>query len=291
MPVKSMTGFGQAEESTPSGNYRVEIRGVNNRFLDIQMRLPRSFATLEAQIKKLLSDSVSRGSVTFVMNWDRESAEGALTWDRDKVAQYVRIFNEIRDTHNLAGEVSLGNLIGFSDFIKTETVSHDDKTLWRHIKPVCEAAIENFQHSREREGGYLHKDLQKMLKALQADLKKIERLAPKRAKKYAADLKERIQQISDGVVDEQRLAVEVALMADRLDISEECARLHAHIGKFSETLDGQEPMGKRMGFILQEMNREANTIGAKANDTDIAHLSVALKEIIEKVREQIQNIE
>jgi uncharacterized protein (TIGR00255 family) len=286
-----MTGFGQAEGSTPSGNYRVEIRGVNNRFLDIQMRLPRSFAALEAKLKKLLTDTVSRGSITFVINWDRESSEGALTWDRDKVAQYVRIFNEIRDAHNLAGEASLSHLVGFSDFIKTETVSHEDAALWRHVKPLCETAIADYQASREREGVYLRRDLEKMLKTLTADLKKIEKRAPARLKRYAGDLRQRIRQINEGAIDEQRLAIEIALMADKLDIAEECARLHAHIGKFADTFESGKPMGKRMGFILQEMNREANTIGAKANDTDIAHLSVALKEAVEKMREQIQNIE
>lgn len=285
-----MTGFGLAEDTTPSGTYRVEIRGVNNRFLDIQIRQPRFTANLESKIKKELS-VVSRGSITLTISCDRETDSTRLTWDKSSVDNYVAIFKEVKDTYNLAGEITLSNLLNFSDFIKTESVTHNDDILWRHLRPVIKEAVREFQATRESEGALLVKDLKKILKEIARTVIKIEKRAPQRVTEYAESLKPRIEKLLESPPDPQRIATEVALFAERLDITEECTRLRAHIEKFSEDFTLDEPVGKRMGFLLQEMNREANTIGSKANDTEIAHWAVNLKENIEKIREQIQNIE
>ena len=205
MPVRSMTGFGQAEAQTPSGLYRVEIRAVNNRFLDIQLRHPKSLNSLEQKIKELITETISRGSVSVFIGCDKENEAGALSWD--------------------------------------------------------------------------------------AETADVEARAPARITEYAKTLTERVRKLLKDPPDEQRLAREIAMMADKLDISEECARLRSHIAAFVKVFDSGEPAGKRMNFLLQEMNREANTMGSKANDTAISHLSVTLKEDIEKIREQIQNIE
>ncbi len=285
-----MTGFGLAEDTTPSGTYRVEIRGVNNRFLDIQIRQPKFTAVLESKIKKELS-AISRGSITVIISCDRETDSTTLTWDKGSVDNYMRIFREVKDSYNLAGEVSLSNLLNFSDFIKTESVTYAEDTLWKHLRPVLGKAMGAFQESRESEGALLVKDLKKILKEITRTVQKVEKRAPQRVEEYAASLKPRIEKLLETPPDPSRIATEVALLAERLDITEECTRLRAHIEKFSEDFKLDEPVGKRMGFLLQEMNREANTIGSKANDTEIAHLSVSLKENIEKIREQIQNIE
>ncbi|MBD3393288.1 MAG: YicC family protein [Chitinivibrionales bacterium] len=291
MSLRSMTGFGQAENQTPSGGYRVEIRGVNNRYLDVQIRSPRAFANLDQRMKKTLSESISRGSVSLNISWTREDEDGGLTWDRNKVAAYVKIFREITSEHGLTGDISLGNLLGFSDLVKVESPEYPEETLWKHVKPALAAAVADFQRSREREGSYIVRDLKKMLKALSAALAKIEKRAPARLSSYSASLAKRIEGLAGGAVDASRVAAEVALMTDKLDISEECTRLKAHVEKFAADFASHGPAGKRMTFILQEMNREANTIASKANDTAIAHLSVSLKESIEKIREQVQNIE
>jgi len=287
-----MTGFGCAEKVTPSGTYHVEIRGVNNRFLDIQFRIPKSFASLEQKIKQVLAASISRGSLSVNISWDSKEGQTRLTWDRDKVADYIRIFKEIKKVHKLEGKVALSSLVGLSDFITAKDKEYDEATLWRHVKPVLEKAVAQFQRSRETEAAAIVRDMRAMTSKLRAALEEIQQKAPHRLAAYSASLKKKIEGLAgDTAVEPQRLATEVALMADRLDISEECTRLAAHIDKFTDDLNADDPAGKRMTFILQEMNREANTIGSKANDSDIAHLSVKMKELIEQIREQAQNIE
>jgi uncharacterized protein (TIGR00255 family) len=293
MPVRSMTGFGLAEAHTPSGSYRVEIRGVNNRFLDLQLRVPRIFSNLEQKIKKEISDSVSRGSVSVFISSDRENEPLRLTWDKNAVENYLRIFKEIKKTFSLAGDISLSDLLRVSDLIKMTPVQYDEKTLLKHINGPLKKALDSYRISREAEGAQTVKDLKKNIAEILKLLDQVEKRAPLRLREYSKELTGRINKLCTdvGKPDEVRLATEVALMADRLDVAEECARLRAHVIAFSKDFSSDEPVGKRMNFIMQEMNREANTIGSKANDTGISHLAISLKEIIEKLREQIQNIE
>ena len=291
MPLSSMTGFGQAEVSAPSGTYHVEIRSVNNRFLEIQTRMPRSFSNLEQKIKKLLSDKVARGSIAVYIVWKHGEKADVLKWDKTAVNSYITIFREIKKQYNLKQEVNLSNLLAFSDFIKKETAEYNDDTIWGHLKPALQAALKDFLASRKREGAYIVSDLRKMVKSISENLIKVERRAPVRLKKYTTDLKKKIKNFVGRDMDPSRMAMEIALIADKQDIAEECTRLAAHIEKLQANFNSSEPAGKRFGFILQEMNREANTIGSKANDIKISHLSVALKESIEKIREQVMNIE
>ena len=291
MPLRSMTGFGLAEGVTPSGTYRIEIRGVNNRFLEIQIRQPRFVINLEQQIRKEIGAFISRGSLTVIITCDREEESRKLSWDREAVDNYLRIFKEIKEKHKLAGEISLSQLFAFSDIVKADSVAFDDEVIWKHIKPVLLQALNAFQVTREKEAAFIIKELKQTLKGIEKTLRLIEKRAPARITEYAAALQERVQKLVTTEPDPARIALEIAIMADRLDISEEATRLHAHIAKFGEDFSSDEQVGKRLGFLLQEMNREANTIGSKANDTEIAHLSVKLKEDVEKIREQIQNIE
>jgi len=286
-----MTGFGLAEGVTPSGTYRIEIRGVNNRFLEIQIRQPRFVINLEQQIRKEIGAFISRGSLTVIITCDREEESRKLSWDREAVDNYLRIFKEIKEKHKLAGEISLSQLFAFSDIVKADSVAFDDEVIWKHIKPVLLQALNAFQVTREKEAAFIIKELKQTLKGIEKTLRLIEKRAPARITEYAAALQERVQKLVTTEPDPARIALEIAIMADRLDISEEATRLHAHIAKFGEDFSSDEQVGKRLGFLLQEMNREANTIGSKANDTEIAHLSVKLKEDVEKIREQIQNIE
>jgi uncharacterized protein (TIGR00255 family) len=291
MPIKSMTGFGLAEMSTPSGLYRVEIRGVNNRFFEIQIRLPRFAANLEQRIKKEISSVISRGSITVLISCDREETVSQLTWDKESVQSYVKIFNEIKDQFSIQEPLTLSHLLNFSDFIKSEAADFNEDMLWDHVLPVVQNALSAFQNARNNEGDYMVKDMAKVLDEISSTLAVIEKRAPERINEYAASLTEKVQKLIANPPDPLRMATEIALMADRLDISEECTRLRAHIQKFKQDFSADEPVGKRIGFLLQEMNREANTVGSKANDTEISHLSVKLKEYIEKIRELIQNIE
>jgi uncharacterized protein (TIGR00255 family) len=286
-----MTGFGLAEGASPSGTYRVEIRGVNNRFLELQIRLPKFAANLESRVKKEISSAISRGSVTVLISCDREDTESKLSWDKKTVDGYMKIFGEIQKAYKLEGKVTLNDLLNFSDFIKSESDGFDEDVLWKHLKPVLTESLEAFQKARETEAAMLVKDLKKLLKDITKSLQLVEKRAPVRIQEYAKVLTEKVQKLIDNPPDPLRMQTEIALFADRLDITEECTRLRAHIEKFSADFELDEPVGKRMGFLLQEMNREANTIGSKANDTEISHQSVKLKENIERIREQIQNIE
>jgi uncharacterized protein (TIGR00255 family) len=216
-----------------------------------------------------------------------------LTWDKVAVENYIHILKDIKKTFSLAGDIALSDLLRMSDLIKMTPVDYDDKTLQKHIGPLITKALENYGKSREVEGASTVKDLKKNLAEIVKVLDQVEKRAPQRLREYSRELSARIAKLltDAGRPDEQRLATEVALMADRLDVSEECVRLRAHVTAFSVDFTGDEPVGKRMNFIVQEMNREANTIGSKANDAIISHLSIKLKESIEKIREQIQNIE
>jgi uncharacterized protein (TIGR00255 family) len=291
MPLRSMTGFGLAEAVTPSGTYRVEIRGVNGRFLELQLRQPRFVNNLEPQIRKEIQAFISRGSLTIIITCDREEESKKLSYDKQAVEQYVRILREIKKKYKLDGNVSLEELVTFSDIIKADVSTFDDEMIWKHIRPAIAQALAAFQTTREKEAAFILKDLRQTLRGIEKTLRFIEKRAPVRQQEYAVALRERIEKLGATDAEPSRLAVEVAVLADKLDISEECTRLHAHIAKFDEDLGAHEPTGKRLGFLLQEMNREANTIGSKANDTEISHRSVTLKEEIEKIREQIQNIE
>lgn len=286
-----MTGFGLAEAATASGTYRVEIRGVNNRFFELQLRQPRFVNNLEQQVRKEIQSIITRGSLTAIITCDREEESRKLSYDKQAVQQYIRILREIKKKYALKGDVSLQELTAFSDIIKADTMAFDDEVIWKHIRPVLVKAIGAFQKTREKEAAFILKDLKQTLAGIEKNLRLIEKRAPVRMQAYAETLRERIAKLSSVEVDPARIAVEVAVLADKLDISEECTRLRAHLAKFDEDLQADEPAGKRLGFLLQEMNREANTIGSKANDTEIAHWSVSLKEDIEKIREQIQNIE
>jgi len=286
-----MTGFGLAEGLTPSGTYRIEIRGVNNRFLEIQVRQPKFTAGLEQQIKKEINSIISRGSVSVFITCDKEQEETTLTWDKASVDNYMAIFHEIQSTYNLDGKVTLSDLLNFSDFIKSESTTFEESVLWGHLGPVLADAIAAFQKAREAEGEYIINELKKIVEEINRTLEQVELRAPLRITEYAKNLSERIQKLIENPPDPLRMETEIALFADRLDITEECTRLHAHINKFYDDIKKDEPVGKSLGFLLQEMNREANTIGSKANDTEISHLSVKLKELIERIREQIQNIE
>ncbi|MBN2188756.1 MAG: YicC family protein [Chitinispirillaceae bacterium] len=291
MPLRSMTGFGLAEASTPSGTYRVEIRAVNNRFFELQLRQPRFVNNLEQQVRKEIQAVISRGSLNVIIACDRDEEQRTLSYDKQKIHQYVKILREIKKRYKLKDDVSLENLASLSDIIKADTAAFDDETAWKHIRPVLAKSLAAFQKTREKEGAFMLKDLKLTLAGIEKTLRLIENRAPVRLREYSKALQERISRLSSVEVDPARMAVETAVMADRLDISEECTRLRAHLAKFSDDLRAGEPAGKRLSFLLQEMNREANTIGSKANDTEISHLSVSLKEDIEKIREQIQNIE
>ena len=292
MAISSMTGYGRFEKETPSGEYRVEIKSVNNRFLDIQLRNSRILSSIDAKISEYLSKKIARGSVTVYINVKQAQSSEKLIVDDNAVNLYSKLLKDLKKKSGISGDIQISDLLKYADqLFKRESTKQSDATLWKHLKPVLDSALTEFMESKEREAAFILKDMKKFLKVISTSLKKIEKRAPIRQKQQMETTKKRIEALTSETLEPARIAMETAYLADKLDIAEECTRLNAHIEKMNLDLKSRKPVGKKLGFLLQEMNREANTIGSKANDINISHESVTLKENIEKIREQALNLE
>jgi uncharacterized protein (TIGR00255 family) len=296
--LRSMTGFGEAERTIEAGLLRVELKSVNHRNFNTTIRTPYGFDRYEPAIQGWLKEYASRGHLTISVSLDSSQAEGdeeGLELDLERAEQIRALLQHMAEELNLEGGITVDLMAGYRDLIRAPdrdraSVEVDPVDLEGVIRTACEALV----GMREREGAALAEDLEERLAAMSTHLAEVERLAPGRLDRERIRLREAIEALAgDAGVDEDRLVREIAHMADKWDVNEEIVRFRAHIDVFRETMgrESAEPVGKRLGFLVQEMLREANTIGSKANDTEIAHLSVALKEEIERVREQMENVE
>lgn len=288
-----MTGFGQSQSYTTWGNIVCEIKTVNNRFLEIKIRLPQALSATEADIRSFIAKNISRGSV-FVNVYFAENRAGknSVEWNRNAAQRYMTILKNIKKEYQLSGDITVDTFIAFPDIFSTNAAVAEQKVAWNSIKKSLAEAVNKVQKMRDAEGKKLCKDIQNHIGRCSVALGKIERRLPKRMREYQTKLKKQIEKLAGTIdVNNVRFATEIAIMSERLDISEECERFYSHIDQFRKSLEGKGAVGKRLNFLLQEMNREANTIGSKANDIEIVNQSIFLKEKIEIVREQIQNIE
>lgn len=291
MKIQSMTGFGWAEAEVTTGVYKIEIKTVNNRFLEVQFRMPRICNPLEKQMKTYLSEKLVRGSVSISINRDAPSSDLTVKYDNDLAGKYVAVLKSISKDFGLAGEPSVSDLSPFyRDFIEQELIEFTDEQLWADLEPVLASAVASLLNSREIEGEECRVALIDQLDLIQGGLDKIKVLAPTRLEKFKLKLSKLVEDLKGEGVDESRLAFETTIMADKLDIAEEIQRLTAHIDATRSLLCGEGEVGKRLSFLLQEMNREINTIGSKANDSDISGIVVDLKEAAERIREQSANL-
>jgi len=291
MSVQSMTGYGRFEQSFESGKYSAEIKSVNNRFAEIQVRLPRVFNPLELQIRKLLSDKLERGSINLNLNF--EAAQGAIAIDYDEklVEQYAVIFNKM--SQKIGGkkikDISLLSPF-FRDFIVSKPVEFSLEELTAEVIQVIENAISALIEERKREGADLAKFFVKSLDEILQNVEKVEKYAPQRIEKYKERLNTAVELLRKEGVDEQRITLEVVLMVEKFDITEEITRLKTHISATKNLIANENNVGKKLGFWLQEINREINTIGSKANDSSIAEIVVSMKDAAEQMREQSLNL-
>ncbi|MEJ2503580.1 MAG: YicC family protein [Gemmatimonadota bacterium] len=293
--IRSMTGFGDAEVSTEAGVLRAEIRTVNHRFFSANLRSPSALDRYEPKIREWLKEQLSRGHVNVTYRLEGEEGERgpALALDLDRARQYLALFREMGEELGVPGDVTLDLLARQADLVVREPVETVE-VAEDAVRSVTEAAAREVVAMREEEGRNLRKDLEERLAGIAAALETIERRAPARLVRERDRLRRAINELAvDAGVDEERLAREVALLADRWDVSEEVVRLRSHIDHFRGMLDADaaEPVGKRLSFLVQEMHREANTIGSKANDADIEHGVVTIKNEIERLREQVENVE
>jgi uncharacterized protein (TIGR00255 family) len=292
--IISMTGFGRGEATENGITATVEIKSLNSRYLDLSIRLPQRLQDKELILKELVQKTISRGKLNINVHvTESDSGEPHIKVDEVKVKAYARILREVQEAAGIEGSLNVRNITGFGDVFITQ---EDDEEIlekkWSVALKALNSAVENLIAMRTQEGNQLKNDLIERIENIEANLKDIEKVTNGRVEEIRNKLRERIQQLFDDEnFDRERLETEVAVIADKMDITEEIVRMRAHLKFFIEAIEQAEPAGRRLNFLTQEMNRELNTIGSKANDSEIAHHVVRSKETLEQIREQVQNVE
>lgn len=289
-----MTGYGRSEQHNGHFTCRAEIRSVNNRFIEINIRLPKYLAALELPIKKLIKSKCARGSFDLFLNLEKNddsSADLEVKPNLGMASQYFKAFKQIKEELGLAGEIPIEALLDMKDIIKMEPPTVDESQESMILETVA-AALSSLIEMRREEGENLQTDLAGRLKGIRQLTESIRERQPVVLKEYRSRLQEKIKTLTEGIeLDETRLAQETALLADRCDISEEITRLGSHLEQFNNLFQKEGALGRKLEFITQEINRETNTIGSKSVDYQISQDVIEIKSLLEKIREQLQNIE
>jgi len=296
--LKSMTAFGRARGLSASGTKDItaELKSVNSRFLDCSVRLPRTYSFLEEKVKAYLTQrGIVRGKIEVYIGVDILAQDGTkITLDRELTASYLDALRTLRDEFGLTDDISVMSVAANRDLFLVTKEESDLEEDWNDVRTVLGQAVDSFLAMREREGENLCTDILAKAEKIRECAAKVKVLSETDIDRYREKLDTRIRQLLGDYaiqIDEQRILTEVAIFADRAAIDEELVRLDSHFSALKEMLSSPEPAGRRLDFLMQEMNRETNTIGSKANNTEIAHLVVEMKNELEKIREQIQNIE
>ncbi|HYM80837.1 MAG TPA: YicC/YloC family endoribonuclease [Candidatus Limnocylindria bacterium] len=291
--IRSMTGYGSAELERDGQRLAAEIRSVNHRFCEVTIRAPKLVSLFEDQIRQLISDRFSRGKFNLSITWSGAGDAGEVLKINEVVAdRYVKLLEQLRTRYRLDSGLDLRTLAALPDVFSWEHSALSDEETWTLVKTVIEKACDNMSTMKAREGDALAHDLGGRLTLLRRQLDHVVERAPLRPAEAKERLMTRLKPLlGDIEMDPIRIAQELALMADRLDCTEECVRLAAHIDQFRALVEGPEMAGRKLNFLLQEMNREANTIGSKCNDIEIARAVIIIKEELERLREQVQNVE
>ncbi len=288
-----MTGFGKGEASSKGVTFTVELRSVNNRFLEISSRVPKTISQRENEIKDIVRSKIARGKIS--LNAGRENGNDenrAISIDKKRAKEIYSILEELRKSTKIKEPVTIEHLLHFSEIFETKEVE-EDETEWKVFQQALTKAVNALKTMREKEGAELARDSKERVQKINKHIDMVEQLSKKRIPEERKRLLERVAQLVDdkSVISNQRLELEIALLSEKLDVTEECVRFRSHNKFFLEALQSKESEGRKLNFLIQEMNREANTIGSKCNDVEIAHIVVGIKEELEKIREQLQNIE
>ena len=291
--ISSMTGYGAGESDRAGVRTVAELRSVNGRFCDIAVRLPRSLGSLEGRVRAYVQEHVTRGNVSVSIRCDDgETGAHGVRIDVEAGKKYCDALRNLKEQLGVSGDVSLDMVASFPGLVTPENEEVDPAERWTGMEAALVKALAAFKDMKRSEGRALETDLRTRIEAILAILRAIEGRAPDRVIEYRERLNNRLVDLLDEPrVDPQRVAAEITLLAERIDVTEECVRLKAHCDAFMEALDADGSPGRRLNFLIQEMNREINTIGSKGNDTEISHSVIQAKEELEKVREQVQNIE
>lgn len=292
MPL-SMTGFGRGEYADPQHRTKVEIRSVNHRYLDLSVHISRAYQAIEDRVRARLTERLSRGKVDIFVGIERSSEIARkVQLDAGLADGYVEALNGLKERYAIPDPITLDILVRLPDVVRPMDSDEDVETLWRSVQPALDAAIVGLVDMRRREGQALADDIAARLDRVAAVTEEMSQRAPVVVEAYRVRLIKRIAELaSDIAVEPARLATEVAIFADRSNINEELTRLGSHVSQARGLLRSDEPVGRRYDFLVQEMNREANTIGSKANDLELARSVIEVKSELEKIREQIQNLE
>ncbi|MCX7904353.1 MAG: YicC family protein [Caloramator sp.] len=291
--IKSMTGYGRGECEENNRRFVIEIKSVNNRYLDINIRLPKHLIALEDNIRKYISAKVSRGKIDVFVNQDKFSDDDIkVVLDEQVASYYYNVYTELKKKFNLEEEITLSLLAKAPDVIIIEKNDEDIETVWETMKKALDEALAVFIDMRTKEGLKLKQDILERCAIINQKVDLIEKRSPGIIDEYREKIKIRVSEfLKDVAIDEAKLLNEVAFFADKINIDEEITRLKSHIEQLRATLETDEAVGRKLDFLIQEMNRETNTIGSKANDLYIANLVIDIKSELEKIREQVQNIE
>ena len=291
--IKSMTGFGRCEVADEKRKFTVELKSVNHRYLDVNIKMPKKLNFFESTIRNLLKEYIERGKVdVYIIYEDYTEDNYTLRYNSALAAEYLGYLNSMAEEFHLDNDIRVSTLSRYPDVLVMEEQDIDEKELWSGLEKALRGACEQFVESRVKEGEALRNDLLDKLDAMLSDVDFIEERSPQIMKEYRMRLEEKIQEIlGDRQIDDSRIATEVTIYADKVCVDEETVRLRSHIMTTKDTLIAGGSIGRKLDFIAQEMNREANTILSKANNIEISDVGINLKTSIEKVREQIQNIE
>lgn len=290
--MKSMTGYGRFEASVLGRTCTIEARCVNGRYLEVGTKLPKEWSDKELLIRELAREYVTRGSLSLYIRADESAALANVSLNTAVASSYVASLRALQQELGIAGDVTLDHLVAYSGIFQPAQPDAEAVDAWPELKIAIAGALEALNAMRAKEGAQLAMDFLHRIEIMEKTLKTIEERSIARIPLERERLRERVRQlVDDAILDEQRLQLEIVLLSDKLDVSEECVRLRSHIKFFRENLAEGVGVGRKLNFLLQEMNREVNTIGSKSNDAEIARMVVGMKEELERIREQVQNIE
>lgn len=291
--IKSMTGFGRAQETIDGMSISVEIKSVNHRYFDFTSRVPRSYGFLEEKLKTYIQSKVSRGKIECYVGIEALETDDCVVCVNHSLASgYIAALKEISEKYNLEDDITVSSVAKYHDIFSIHKSEADEERIWAAVKCVLDKAVDSFVSMREKEGEKLKDDILSRCDTILSLVSFIEERSPETVKEYNAKLYDKMKAVlEDAQVDEQRILLEAAIYADKIAVAEETVRLRSHISQMHEFMQSETAIGRKMDFLIQEFNREANTIGSKAQDTEIAKRVIDIKAEIEKIREQVQNIE
>lgn len=291
--MKSMTGYGRAKLQKESREYIVEIKSVNHKYLDMNIKLPRNLFCMEDRVRKSISNKISRGKIDVFITYINNGIEGKnILINKDIARLYIKELEELANENNIASRLRATEISKLPEVLNIVIDEDDEDKIWSDLNECLEEALSNFVNMRETEGERIKLDLEERLNEINENVAKIIQNSTGLIEEYVVKLRNRIKEMLDtDIVDETRLAQEIVIYSDKISIEEEITRIKSHIEQFRTLLDEKDPIGKKADFIIQEMNRETNTMGSKSGSIDIINLVIKIKTQIEDIREQIQNIE